>query len=281
MKISIFSVFLSLFFSFNIHANAQINRPLLFEIQKNGNTAYLLGTIHTGYGYSSLPSYVSEKIDTAGTLVIESDLDAAQVLFQSKFPLPSPVSLKSQLTEGQWKILVAELTPLGATEEKLDTFYPFVATSLLSLVQLPQIADPMDVTIAQIAKATGKQLDFLESAEAALNVLEVTQGLDVLKATLDTPKAEVVNSTDALLKTYLDGDEEALLLLVKNEKTLSPNGFKVLITDRNKAWIPEINRIVQNSGVEFFAFGAGHLGGTDGVIALLKNNGFAVNRIEK
>ena len=116
-------LFLISFFAFLFQAQvqAQTLKPLLFEIQKDGDVAYLLGTIHTGVGYSALPSFVVDKVDSASTIVIESDLEAAGALIQQKFPLPSPTSLKSLLTEQEWSLALAKLAPFGVTEEKLVT----------------------------------------------------------------------------------------------------------------------------------------------------------------
>ena len=149
------------------------------------------------------------------------------------------------------------------------------------MTDLAQVTDPMDATLAAKAKETGKALDFLETPESALKVLEVTMGLETLKATLATSEANSKASIEALLGAYMQGDEELLLKSMTADKTLTPEALKKLLTDRNKAWIPEFNRIIKNNGTEFFAFGAGHLAGPEGIIALLKAEGYTISRIEK
>ncbi len=52
----------------------------------------------------------------------------------------------------------------------------------------------------------------------------------------------------------------------------------LLLTNRNKNWIPVITREAR-AMPSFFAFGAGHLGGKDGVINLLRKKGFKVTPI--
>lgn len=274
-------LFLISFFAFLFQAQAQTLRPLLFEIQKEGDVAYLLGTMHTGVGYSALPAFVTEKVNNASTIVIESDLEAAGQLIQQKFPMPSPTSLKSLLTEQEWTLALSKLAPFGVTEEKLDSMYPFVVASLLAMVDLAQVADPMDATLAANAKQAGKTLDFLESPESALKVLEETMSLETLKATLAVSKENSTAALNELVSAYKQGDEELLLASMKADKTLTPENLKMLLTERNKAWIPEFSRIIKNNGTEFFAFGAGHLGGSDGILALLKNEGYTIKRLEQ
>lgn len=277
----VLSAIICFLFIFQVNAQTTISKPLLFEIEKNGNKAYLLGTIHTGIGYSSLPSYVADKVTISTTIIIESDLDAAQAIISNKFPIPSTTSLKSLLTDSEWSTLLTKLSPLGITADTLDTFPPIIAASLYTLVQLPQVADPMDSHLVEIAKQSGKSIDFLETAESAVDVLAIILDINSLKTTLNTSETDIVTAANSVVSAYLSGDEELLLTTMKSDKTLNETSFNLLIDNRNKAWISEFNRIIENNGVEFFAFGAGHLGGTNGVLALLKSQGYSVVRVTK
>jgi uncharacterized protein YbaP (TraB family) len=51
-----------------------------------------------------------------------------------------------------------------------------------------------------------------------------------------------------------------------------------LLTDRNKKWIPKIETVARETPT-FFGVGAGHLGGENGVIMLLKKAGFTVEPV--
>ncbi|MBX2928909.1 MAG: TraB/GumN family protein [Saprospiraceae bacterium] len=53
---------------------------------------------------------------------------------------------------------------------------------------------------------------------------------------------------------------------------------KALLEDRNRAWIPQMEKLVKTTPT-FFAVGAAHLGGKTGVIALLRQNGYNVTPI--
>jgi uncharacterized protein YbaP (TraB family) len=52
----------------------------------------------------------------------------------------------------------------------------------------------------------------------------------------------------------------------------------ILLSDRNHNWIPVIGEEAKKRPT-FFAFGAGHLGGENGVINLLRKAGFTVKPI--
>jgi uncharacterized protein YbaP (TraB family) len=87
------------------------------------------------------------------------------------------------------------------------------------------------------------------------------------------------------LTLYLSGDEEKLveksMESLESSDALSDKYLDVLMTSRN---IRMADRIAQklraNPGKSyFFAIGAGHYPGTDGIVALLQQKGFSVSRV--
>lgn len=54
-----------------------------------------------------------------------------------------------------------------------------------------------------------------------------------------------------------------------------------ILTDRNLAWIPRLEAIFAEPGLHFVAFGAAHLLGEDGVVALLRRRGWTVSPCPK
>jgi len=60
--------------------------------------------------------------------------------------------------------------------------------------------------------------------------------------------------------------------------TLRSSKAEWLLDERNKKWLPKIEGACQTQS-SFFAFGAGHLAGTKGIIALLRKKGYTVTPI--
>jgi uncharacterized protein YbaP (TraB family) len=52
-----------------------------------------------------------------------------------------------------------------------------------------------------------------------------------------------------------------------------------VITRRNNNWIPKIDRLLQSNETYFVVVGAGHLGGLDGLLALLRQRGYKVEQL--
>ena len=51
---------------------------------------------------------------------------------------------------------------------------------------------------------------------------------------------------------------------------------RMMLAERNQAWVAPLERIFAGEGTHFVAFGCGHLPGTDGVVALLRAKGWDV-----
>jgi uncharacterized protein YbaP (TraB family) len=59
--------------------------------------------------------------------------------------------------------------------------------------------------------------------------------------------------------------------LMRNDRARGP-----LLSERNAAWMPRLEATIAEPGVAFVAFGAAHLTGTDGIVALLRRRGWNV-----
>ena len=60
----------------------------------------------------------------------------------------------------------------------------------------------------------------------------------------------------------------------------APEMYDVLLTNRNKAWVSEIERVLaEETGTVFVAVGAGHLSGRTSVTTLLEAAGHTVDRL--
>nr|MBP6688803.1 TraB/GumN family protein [Hyphomonadaceae bacterium] len=76
------------------------------------------------------------------------------------------------------------------------------------------------------------------------------------------------------------GDERALEhAVVEETRTDYPELYQMLFVDRNNAWMAELSREMEGSGVDFIAVGAGHIIGRDGLVAQFRARGYRVERV--
>jgi hypothetical protein len=81
-----------------------------------------------------------------------------------------------------------------------------------------------------------------------------------------------------MIEVYKKNDAELLYDYVQKQGTDGMNE-EVLLVNRNKNWIPKLNKIMRDKS-SFIAVGGAHLGGKTGVLALLKNAGYTVTAVK-
>lgn len=285
--LKIFALLLSNFIA--VFALADGIAAPVYAIQKDGQTSYLLGTIHTGVNYGELPEAIRQKADAANTLVIEADLAAAQSLIPQALPLGAENSLKEQLTPAEWEKLYAAVAPLmGENAKIINRLNPVVATILFSMTGFEAAAgptsEPIDQTLFKLAQENGKQIQFMEDAQAQIDLLINTMGISALKEALassgdaDPAKGtDLKDTAEMLLKAYRTGDLVALEAAVMEGMTAED--LQITLIDRNLNWMKKFDQIFGTPGTEFIAVGAAHLVGEYGLLRLLAARGYGVTRL--
>lgn len=272
---SILLVAISLYFS-----AAFAGKAPLYKIEKNGQTAYLLGTIHTGVDFNDLPETAKYLAQTSDSLVIETDLEAAGPLMARAFPLGEKNSLKSQLGWIEWRKLYSRVSPLLPREnmQVLDRVDPVIANLYLMLVSFEQVENPIDATLLQNAKNARKNVFFFEAPEEQIEVLRKTQNIKSLKKMLAMSKRELAHSSDSLVQAYITNNGPLIAKIM--ESTTSPEDLQIVLKNRNANWMKNFGPLFAHSGTEFFAVGAGHLYGNYGLLELLSAQGYRVSPLE-
>ncbi len=82
-----------------------------------------------------------------------------------------------------------------------------------------------------------------------------------------------------MVALYQQKDLQAMEAMTRESFSDEPIIQEALIYRRNRDWIPIIVRMMREQST-FFAVGAGHLGGAQGVIALLRKEGYRVEAVD-
>jgi len=91
----------------------------------------------------------------------------------------------------------------------------------------------------------------------------------------DGADASAENELEKMLQMYRDQDIQSMQNMVSDEDSGMGPYEDILLNRRNRNWIPVMGRMMQQK-TTMFAVGAGHLGGKQGVIALLRTAGYRV-----
>lgn len=252
--------------------------PFIYEVKKDNQRAFLMGTMHYGVEFSSLPPFVNNFIKKSDTLVLEADLFKAQEL-KAKAEKPRE-SLQKELTEPQWNTLSKTIEPfLGANKNLINDLSVGDATALYTLAFLPKTQEPIDLYMYVQAKRNGQHLLFFEEAESQMEMLAKVMTLESLKTILDFPKEAFKKQNDQMANLYKSADDVGMNHVLEAAKKLHPamvDQYKLMFDDRNLAWIERFDEIFDRPGTEFIAVGAGHLVGEKGLVKLLENKGYKV-----
>lgn len=257
------------------------HRPLLWSIQKrNYPTSYLFGTIHLGVSIEDLDPMVWIAYRRSDQIVLEADISKAdRSTFKKSVYLPEGKSMRLILGEVLWKKLLEKIPFVEP-----DTLNRMNALGIVSLLQgnsqknLPS----MDSQIYQRSLKTRKSIVFLESVDFQVNLLKKLITPDILKEYLGRGKSNDHAMLSRLSRTYMKGDVNSIYQLVVDGKhsgiKLSRGGVSQLIDERNKSWSTILEPIFRRAST-FVAVGAGHYGGDQGLLRLLREKGFTVKRI--
>jgi uncharacterized protein YbaP (TraB family) len=101
-----------------------------------------------------------------------------------------------------------------------------------------------------------------------------------LESTLDDTEDGAALLT-TIAEAWAKGDLSQLdSLLIQETKTLYPQIYDLIFTQRNQKWVTIIEQELAKSGTDFFAVGAGHLVGSDSVVKLLRDKGYKVTAVD-
>jgi hypothetical protein len=80
-----------------------------------------------------------------------------------------------------------------------------------------------------------------------------------------------------LVDAWADGDVKRLAALARSDFKGHPDAEKALFDDRNRNWVGQIGKMLDEPHTFFITVGAGHLAGPKGVPALLRAEGYKVD----
>jgi hypothetical protein len=167
----------------------------------------------------------------------------------------------------------------GMDMDMLQEMHPMVLMSLIYNNLLECESKSFENELMMLAKAAKMEVTGLETVEEQMSLFDLIPLKDQYQSfysyVSDLEKGQ--EEFRQLVKAY---KEEKILDLLEMV-SVSPeykDYLDIMLSDRNKNWIAPMTQIMNESSA-FFAVGAGHLGGENGLINLLKNKGYEVNRI--
>lgn len=268
-------------------AKAQdLENTLLWKVSgKNIETpSYLYGTMHVVCEVN-FDEDVNKALEETTQMYLELDMDEPnfQMEMMKLMMMKDGITLKSLLSEEDQKALNVFLKEnLGYDLSLLNNLKPFFISSML----YPKIIDcdmkAVDLELMKISKKQNEAIFGLELVQEQMKIfddidyqVQIDELMKSVKDNLKKDKAEMKE----LQEIYKSENISKMLeVMLSSDNKLMSDYNDVMLTNRNKNWIPIIEKAM--STPTFFAFGAGHLAGENGVINLLIKEGYNVEPIK-
>ena len=266
--------------------------PLLYAVRDADSTMYLFGTVHvrprgSDWGNDRVRAALDESSEIWTELMMNAETDAQTQTLAMRLGRAEPGHpLSSWLTPEENAALNAVTTRLGLPQGALEGTKPWMAAltlTVLPLVQAGYDADSgVDRSVDAYGDAAGKTMRALETPEQQLTffaTLSPEMQREMLQEAI-TESESIATMIGEMSSAWERGDDRALEhAVIDDTRTEYPELYQMLFVDRNNAWMTELTREMEGSGVDFIAVGAGHIIGRDGLVAQFRARGYRVERV--
>lgn len=278
--------FLSLvLFVFSFLASAQnlTEKTLLWKVSGNGldKASYVFGTYHMMCKDDfQVKEKVTKALSETQNYVMEINFADPVQMAELQKPSTDAKKVGDVLSKEQIDIFKENLPKIGLTYEMAAGMDLLAFNSMVMIKLFPcEMTDlrMLDLDLMMKAMANKMTLNGLETAKQQKEILgSFLTPKDMVKVVADLEG----NKTKSMLltKTYLAEDLQELDKMMKDPKEITKEQERILLSDRNIDWVAKMPTIMKEKPT-FFAVGAGHLSGNEGVLNLLKEKGYTVTPI--
>lgn len=278
------SILIAVAFVFGFSVNAQTPKSensMLWEVSGNGlaKPSYLFGTVHMicGKDFFMKPK-VLEAFSKTSKLTLEINMDNAEELKVVQEMAISKEPLSKKLTPKQITQLEEVLKKNGGlTLAQVDNYTLETVMSLLFMNSFG-CTDLKFYELEFISKAkeSNKPIVGLEKAVEQMDLLNQSFTDDELIAYLQKINVDMCNT---MIKDYKNEDINSIYAMTTDKEMMSATTKKTLLDNRNENWLKIMPQMMQKESV-FFAVGAAHFAGEQGVLNLLRKAGYIVKPIK-
>ena len=260
------------------------DNSLLWEVSGNGlkNPSYIFGTFHL---MCKDDIRFSEQLKTAVTnsnlLYLEMDMDDPAIMLGGLLMMNMKDGKKLQdmySAEEYEKVATFFKNTLHIPIGLLQRTKPFFLAALLYPKMMPcKTVSGVEEELMKLAKQQKKEIKGLETMEFQSAVFDSIPYEEQAKELLKSIDSMVAYQKyfDTMISVYKTQRLMDIEQLFKDSEFGMEAHQDLLLNDRNKNWVTQLKTIMKNESV-FVAVGAGHLVGKEGLISLLRKEGYSL-----
>tara|TARA_R110002096_G_scaffold319253_4_gene513485 strand:+ start:1299 stop:2204 length:906 start_codon:yes stop_codon:yes gene_type:complete len=271
--------------------------PFLWKVTGE-HEFYLFGTIHLpDPRVTELPEEVTQALKESTSFYAELDLSESNtMMIKQSMWLPDKKTLHDHLPaqlQSQIETYLKQVHPELNLEFFIKQKIWVLAITLTVIEQQLKYPGQLALDAALFEQAAGMKLSTggLESVEEQLSVFDIMtekQQLTFLSDTLEylqTSKDQNYDFIEESIEAYLHGDLDLLmtyLMSYMKDNELYSQLLDRLIDQRNYKMVETIHHLVNENSSQsyFFAIGAGHFWGHNGINTLLQEKGYTLEQID-
>lgn len=282
-KVTLFTILLCL-------ADNSLAQTSLWQVEKDGKQLYLGGTVHLLMKQDfPLPQAFEQAFNAADIVVLEANTQLMQQpvvakKVQSAMHYQDGRQLTSVLTTDIAQQLEDYLQHNALPVNAFNTMTAGAVSMTITVMEMHKLGiteSGVDVIYHRRAQQQNKPLLFLETLEQQIGfIASMGDGIeDELIASTLSDIHELPSYMRQMVKDWREGNVVSLEHTVLQDMREYPSVYQSLLLQRNQAWLPQIENMLQTDKVETVFVGVLHLIGDDGLIAQLRQRGYTVTQM--
>ena len=273
-------------------AQAQIAKPFLWDLTKDGKTMSLFGSLHVGKpDFYPLPASVLKRFEEATVLAVESDVTLPETQQACLKLAVTDEKLEDMLSGDDFAALSGYVKASSIPDSTINKRKLWMVNLVLVGAELNQLGVDfgrgLDVTFLREAKLSKKrvveveggaqQCGALAGATKAESVAALTRFLAAVR------QNRMEKRLEQMVSAYRAGDGESLNKVVNEEFGDSKEGMMAkqrIFDNRHPAMAATIDGYFKDPERHFAVIGVGHMFGDNNLLDALKKRGITVKRVE-
>ncbi|MCC5943986.1 MAG: TraB/GumN family protein [Bernardetiaceae bacterium] len=275
---------------------------LLWKISSDelAKDSYLYGTMHVTDDRAFILKDTWYPLITEECDVIAGELDMGNLMAMSMkmmtlAKMPNDTTLADLYTDEEYELVMGAIkdSPLSNMSQMFNTMKPIFISTMLSEAKRssqegkkPKHSEALDAYMQTQAKKHKKEVIGLETIDEQLVALEsmtLKEQADLLYQSIasESENNEGESEMEKMMRLYVAQDINSLYELTTS--SLSAKASGELLSIRNHRMAERLGKALQENKADksyFVGIGAAHLAGEEGVIELLRKQGYKVEPID-
>ena len=263
---------------------------MVWKVTGGKSDLYLAGSMHllkpSGY---PLPEPYSRAYANSGRVVMEvtpGEMEKPETIRRIvEISMLPGNDLRKRISPETWSELRTWAAGTGVSLDMLQRMKPWMVSLTVAMTAYSKAGYRSDLGIekhyGERLKKDGKTGEGLETAAFQIGLFDsLDEGLQekmILQAIREA--ADITQYAEKLNEAWRAGDPEKLNGVMGESLRKYPDLAKILLTDRNEAWMKRIGELLDGGETVMLLVGAAHLVGPGGVIELLEKKGFRCEQL--